>query len=285
VGFDFRSHITKPLAQTRFSFMVKGPSGVGKTRQAGFLIENGFKVLYIDSENKAATIAHLAPDIWRVKAPDFPVRKSDVMLAEQDLYRAFEFLHSADHGYDVAYWDGPMRWCEDLLEYLRRVKQLSGLDLWSAFAEKVEKAMKQFMALTSPDLPAPVHVVATWGVEMDKDWAGNRAAVPLMDGQKVKPKLNYFFDHVLYLEKLDDPVNGGSDFVMHTTGTGRFEAKVSSGTVAFPAQLKNKDANLALIIRKLQPAQPTQPTTQPQAQAQAGATVTAAAVPPGGSAQ
>src|SRR3990172_9603930 len=236
--------IIKPEKADKTTTLLMGRSGVGKTYQYRKLHEAGFKILVIASERKLLTIAGLKPDIVMIDNFDFPTSKGEVV--QSDLLDVFNYLRTPGHKYDLVFWDGPMRWSEDLSDYLSSVKRLSGYDLWGIFAKKVEKALKHFTLLADPASPVPVHVVATWGVEHDKDWQANKSAVPIIDGQRVKPRISFWFDNVLYVEKLDDVIIGTSKFVLNTTGSGRFEAKISIGALKFDAVIENP--NLAEIL-------------------------------------
>lgn len=252
MGIDYRASIVKPEAARFQTILLKGPSGTGKTFQLRKLVEAGMKGLYLDSEDKRTSLAGVDVDVWPITQSDFPLKPADKKPEVQDLMRAVDFLRTADHGYDFVYLDSGMQYAENLLDYLENTRGLSGMDLWGVFAKKLEKGLKALAKLSSTKWPKPVHVITTWGVERDKDWAGTVKAVLLVDGQKVKPKVDFWFDHVLYLEILDDVMTGNSDFVLHTKGTSRFDAKISGGEVKFDSPIKNP--NLAEIIRKIQEA-------------------------------
>lgn len=247
---DYSKSVVKPLVQPKQSMILEGPSGTGKTYQFRTLVEAGMRGLYVSTEMKVRTIADLNPDIWYIERPDFPLSAADKNPGIQDLMRLIDFLRTPDHGYDFVYVDSGMRYASDLLKYLRREKRLTAQELWSSFAEKLETALELLPTLTDPKHPAPVHVVVTWGVETDTDWQGVRSIQPIIDGKRVKPKINYWFDHVLYLEMLDDVVTGESKYVMHTRGKQGFAAKVSSGMVKFPAVIESP--NLATIIKAIE---------------------------------
>lgn len=247
---EMRKWITKGQTFARQSILLEGPSGVGKTFQFRTLVDAGLKGLYVNVERKMLSVADLNADLWPLDNPDFPTRAADKDLERQDLMRLIEFLRTPDHGYDFVYLDSGMRYAEDLLRYLKTVKGIAGQELWGTFAEKLEMALKTLPTLTDPRNPAPVHVITTWGVEMNPDWQGQRSIQPLVDGQKVKPKINYWFDHVLYLDKLDDPLTGISEFVAFTQGKQGFSAKVSSGTAKLEPIIKNP--NLAQIIATIE---------------------------------
>src|SRR6185436_5974545 len=95
---DYRKYIVKPEPGGRASTLLKGLSGSGKTYQYRTLHEAGMKILLADVENKPKVIEDLKPDIWLIRAYDFPVSAEEkgVMLSStgkgSDLMRMFDFL-------------------------------------------------------------------------------------------------------------------------------------------------------------------------------------------------
>ena len=250
MAFDPSKYITKPLKQIRWGSLLLGASGRGKTFQYRTLVDAGYKPLYLASEKKAGTIADLNPDTIVVGKPDYPIREQGAAAGESDLFDIFQWLLTGKHDYDVVFWDGPMRECEDLLTYLKEVKNLGGQDLWGAFAEKCEKMVKKYISLTNPSLPKPIHVIATWGVEKEKDWTGTIGVQPLVDGQKFKPRMPYLFENILGLDRVMDPVSATEDYVMYTMPTKGMDCKISAGGIKFPAIIKQP--SIGAILRRLE---------------------------------
>jgi hypothetical protein len=102
------------------------------------------------------------------------------------------------------------------------------------FGEKMKMMLKLLVSLTKPSQAAPLHVIATWGVETGQDWEGKRAIVPIVDGKMVGPRIDYYFDDVLMLRK-KETAEEGVQFLAYTGGTHEFDAKESSGVVKMPA--------------------------------------------------
>ena len=247
---SIKDRITKPQQAKRQATELKGASGTGKTEQIGRLISAGYKVLYGSVERKASTIHHLNPDMFVLEKFDFPANAAQVGNTQSDLYEAIKFLRTPDHGYDIFAVDSGMRLFDEMSQFLKNEKRLTGYDLWGAFAEKGDAAIKKLVELTDGALwPAPVHVIVTWGVELGTDWKGKRSAIPIMDGKRLGPRLDYLFDNVLYLAKKEDATAGKVDYAIYTAGTEEFDAKVSS-PVRLPAIITNP--NLATILRAIE---------------------------------
>ena len=231
---DYRSHIVKPQKKSKRSILLKGPSGCGKTFQFRKLLAGGMKGLYACVGEHVGTIEDLTYDHWPIAQVDIPLMPSEKAPSKQDFILLMDFLRTADHGYDFVFFDSLMNFAERLLNELKYGKRLTGFELWGVFAEKMRMMINLLVSLAEPTQKAPLHVIGTWGVEVDQDWEGKRAIVPLIDGKKVGPKIDYAFDDVLMLRKRQDPASGEIEFLAYTGGTHEFDAKVSSGTVKMP---------------------------------------------------
>lgn len=236
---DFKARIVKPQDTKCSTTMLKGESGVGKTRQIGTLIEGGKKVLLLSVERKASTIQHLNPDLVVIEKYDFPATRAQAEAGtlDSDLWEAIRFLRQPGHGYDVVALDSGMRYFDEMANLLKT--KLSGFEMWGAYADKGDAAIKKLSELADGNVtPDPVHVIITWGVEMGQDWKGQRRVIPLMDGKKLSPRIDYLFDNVLYLAKKEDAQAGRVDYAIYTAGTEEFTAKVSSA-VKLPTIITN----------------------------------------------
>jgi ATP-dependent transcriptional regulator len=246
--------IVKAQEMIRRTMLLKGPSGAGKTYQFRTLVARGMNGLYADVEAKLASVRDLDPDLFLLRALDVPltVDEKQRMLrsGESDFMALCDFLRSRDHSYDFVYFDSLMRYADKLVNFLRHGKGLSGYDLWGAFGEKMRVVLETLVSLASPEHPKPVHVIATWGVEVGQDWQGKRAIQPIIDGKMVGPRIDYYFDDVLMLWKKEDAATGKLQYLAYTGGTQEFSAKVSAGPGVLPAIIEAPD--LGRILEVLQ---------------------------------
>lgn len=260
---DIPKQIIKVSAEDgKRTVLLTGASGTGKTYQYGTLVRGGWRGLYADVEAKLPSINELEPELFCIRNPDFPLtpdQKSAMLRTDSsDLLTLVQLLKSSDHPYDFLYFDSMMRYSDHLLSFLRHTKGLTGYDLWGAFGEKMKTVLIAILGLTDPKLPKPVHVIATWGVEMGLDWRGRRMEQPLVDGKVVGPRIPYFFDDVIRLAKEEDAEDGTVEFLAYTSGTPEFVAKVSSGTSKLPAKITNPNLfNMITALTKPKPATPT----------------------------
>lgn len=254
---QYAANIVRAERRNKRTILLKGASGTGKTFQFRTMAQAGLKGLYADVEAKLPTIEDLDPEIFLLRAVDIPLTPADKkrMLTggESDFIKLCDFLRSPDHDYDFVYFDSLMRFSDELVAYLKYQRGLSGFELWGVFGEKMRMALKTLVSLASIDHPRPVHVIATWGVEVGSNWEGKRAIQPIVDGKMVGPRIDYYFDDVLMLTKREDAVTGQQEFLAYTGGTGEFSAKVSSAGKQCPPVIT--DPNLARIINFL--SQPT----------------------------
>lgn len=230
---DYRAHITKPKRKSKRAILLKGPSGTGKTYQFRTLVEGGLRGLYGCVDEHVGTLEDLEYDSWPIVKVDVPLSPVDKQPEEQDFILMMDFLRTEDHGYDFVYLDSLMNYADALIFHLKHVQRLTGYDLWGVFGEKMKMMLKLLVSLTKPEQPSPLHVIATWGVEIGQDWEGKRSIIPIVDGKMVGPRIDYFFDDVLMLRKKES-AEEGVQFVAYTGGTHEFDAKVSSGLVQVP---------------------------------------------------
>lgn len=206
------------------------------------------KGLYVHVNEHYGTIEDLDFDMFPVRALDIPLTPTDKDPNKQDLVKLLDYVREGKHPYDYVFVDSLMRWADDLVWYLKHVVKLTGYDLWGAFAEKMKMLIRSLVSLTDISLPKPVHVIATWGVEINQDWEGKRAIVPVVDGKVVGPRIDYYFDDVLMLRKqaLGDEIQ----YVAYSGGTHEFDAKVSSGKIKLPTVILKP--NLYRILLAIQ---------------------------------
>jgi hypothetical protein len=252
---DLPSEIIKVQKQaSKRSVLLTGPSGTGKTYQYRTLVEGGRRGLYVDVEKKIPTIADLEPEMWPIHNLDMPLTPTDKqeMLAEgsSDLIKVFDYLRTADHPFDFVYFDSMMRYGKKLLHKLKHEDKLGGYDLWGFYGYKLGKALEVLVSLASVEQAKPVHVVATWGVKIGKDWRDRRLEQPIVDGKMVGPDIPYYFDDVIRLSREEDAETGDNQFYAYTGGTAEFSAKISSGVVEIPQKIE--DPNLHRILLALE---------------------------------
>ncbi len=240
--------------------LLKGPSGTGKTHQFRTLLEGttrsdgtqvpGLKVLYACVDEHTGTIEDLDYDMWPIVTVDVPLMPSEKNPAQQDFIKMMDFLRSDQHDYDAVYFDSLMNYADRLVAYLKHSARLSGYELWGTFAEKMKKMLELLVSLTKPVHPKPVHVFATWGVEVNQDWEGNRAIVPICDGKVVGPRIDYFFDDVLMLRKKHVKETDEIKYIAYTGGTHEFDAKVSSGVRKLPTVIESPNLFRILLYMR-----------------------------------
>ena len=208
--------------------------------------------MYAHVSEHLETIADLDPDMVVLKQLDIPLLPTERNPDKQDLIRMIDYLRTGDHPYDFVYIDSLMRYAQDLCSWIKyeHPKKPSGYDLWMMFGEKMRKVLRLLVGLTEADLPKPVHVICTWGVEVAQDWEGKKAIVPVVDGKMVGPHIDYAFDDVLMLRKQQDAATGNVMYIAFTGGTHEFDAKVSSGAQTLPTTIANP--NLYRILLALQ---------------------------------
>ena len=251
----------------RRAIMLKGKSGVGKTSQARTLVHadlgvsggksfglEPFKILYVSSERKWVSIKDLHPDVFPVTHFDFPLDTPEKkMILSQckeaglnSLIEAFDIIRFEDHDYDVMYMDSGMRYSMKVLEHLiattfSKEGNRDTLRAYGLYARKMKMMLDKIGDLTDPTVcKRPVHVVFTWGSDSGQ---------VIVEGQKVGPLVDYFFDDVLYLATRSGK-DGNPEYIMETqTRSGNFEAKVSNPTVKLPPVIANP--NLFQIINIL----------------------------------
>lgn len=251
----YAKYIVRGESRACRTVLLKGASGTGKTYQFRTLDAEGMMGLYVDVEAKLASIKDLDPPLWWIRKPDVPLTPSDKtsMIANgtSDFIMLCDFIRGGKHPYDFVYFDSLMRYASKLVDYLRYDKNLTGFDLWGAFAQKMKKMLELLTSLASAEHPRPVHVIATWGVEIGQNWEGKRAVQPIVDGKVVGPLVDYFFDDVLYLTKREDPTSGKVEFMAYTGGTHEVSAKVSKPPSAKIPHII-ADPNLGRLIKLLQ---------------------------------
>ena len=244
---DYSQFITNVGSKkSRRAILLKGPSGSGKTFQFRTLHDAGMRGLYVCVDEHAETLSDLTFDRWNLTNVDVPLTPTEKDPNKQNFIALMDYLRSDLHEYDFVYFDSLMNFADELVQYLKYTRRLTGFELWLAFGEKMKRALKTLVSLAQPKYPRPLHVLATWGVEVSQDWEGKRAIVPIVDGKMVGPKIDYFFDDVLMLRKEQDFDTKEIRFVAYTGGTHEFEAKVSSATVKMPPVWLNPDLNRML---------------------------------------
>lgn len=231
-----------------------GP-GTGSKRLVG---HKPLKTLYGSSENKFKCVEdligrkswHEGGNVYPIQAVDFPLDAEDkadmITMGSSDLIKMFDMLRTEDHGYDALYWDGPMRWGWKLLNHLKattvseRTGKKDTLKAYGLFGQKMKAMLDTLSTLTDPVVAKnPVHVVCTWGIKVGEDFKGQRLIGASIEGKMItQDEIEYFFDDVLMMA-MQKGDNGESEYVMHTKGTGEFNAKVSSilpipGTIVNP---------------------------------------------------
>ena len=246
--------------EMRRSVLLKGKSGTGKTSQYRTLVHGGlgddkrsfelapFHCLYVSSERKWASISDLKPDVWTIKGFNFPLdasEKADIMAKDGGLIEVFHYIQNEEHPYDLLYVDSGMRWSMKHLEYLlsttfSEAGKKDTLRAYGIYNRKMRMMLDKIADLTDPTVSKrPVHVVFTWGSD---------SGSVIVEGQKIGPVVDFFFDDVLYLQT--KPGEGGKPvYTMDTQTRGsQFEAKISS-QVKLPAEIENP--NLFQIINLL----------------------------------
>lgn len=251
---DYASKVVKPHRLVKRSILLKGPSGSGKSFQFRKLAEGEMKGLYACVNEHTGTVEDLNPDTWFINTYDIPLTISAKRPEQQDFVALMDYMRSDQHDYDFLFFDSLFSFAEELEHYLRyeHRPQLTGFDLWRMFGEKMKRAIKILVSLTEPKHPRPVHVIATWGVGIGRDWEGNRAVEPLVSGNMVGPRISYYFDDVFMLRK-QESADKGVEYLLYTGGTHEFDAKVSSGNVKLPAIIADPD--LFRILRKIEAEQ------------------------------
>ena len=245
----YKSHIIKPEKRAKRTILLKGPSGVGKTFQFRTLVEGGMRGLYACAEEHTGTLSDLEYDEWPLRPSylDIPLMPLEKKVEKQDFMLLMDYLRSDEHDYDFVYLDSLMNYADELQNYLKYEKRLTGFEFWGMFGTKMKQLLKLLVSLARPIHPKPVHVIATWGVEISQDWEGKRAIVPVVDGKMVGPRIDYAFDDVLMLRKRENAE--GVQYVAYTGGTHEFDAKVSSAVVKLPNPIA--DPNLFRILQKI----------------------------------
>lgn len=250
----------KPPEVSCHSFLLKGRSGGGKTHVFRDLIEAGYSGVYATTENKYATIADLLTpeNFYVIKDAFFPLNASEKANVGRpsDLIKLYDQLRAPAHPFDFLFVDSGMFYLEELLAYIEGVMGLIYPANFGDFSKRAEKFFKTTTGLVSPQYPKPVDVFVTWGVERDIDWQGKRTTQPIMDGKRTKPKIDFYFDHVVYLESRAVVEGTGKEFVAHTQGTDEFEAKISSPLTFDPVIV---DPDFGAILKRLKSA-PKLPT-------------------------
>lgn len=237
----------KPRKLVKRAILLKGPSGCGKSFQFRKLVEGGWKGLYVCVDENMGTVEDLDPDTWFINTFDVPLMPSEKNSETQDFIRLMDFLRSDQHDYDFVYFDSFMAFGDAMLHDLEFNKRFTGFELWGTFGKRMKMALKLLTSLRKATQIKPLHVIATWGVEVDQDWEGKRAIVPVVDGKMVGPRIDFFFDDVLMLRKKPNS-DGEVQYVAYTGGTSEFDAKVSSGINKLPAVIAQPD--LYRIINK-----------------------------------
>ncbi len=243
---DYRAHISKPQSKSKRSILLKGPSGTGKTYQFLKLHKAGLKGLYACADEHIGTLDEIKYDLWPLKQVGIPLMPSEKRPEKQDFILMMDFLRTKDHGYDFIFLDSLMNYSDSLLSDLRYNQRLTGYELWLSFGERMRMLLKLLVSLTSPTQASPLHVIATWGVEVDQDWEGKRAIVPIVDGKMVGPRIDYAFDDVLMLRKRQHSDTKEIEYLSYTQGTHEFDAKVSSGSVKMPSIWADPDLSKML---------------------------------------
>jgi len=238
---------------------LEGASGTGKTKQYETLVKGwpevgleGWNVLYVSAERKPGTIAHLGPPEFVVENLDFPMNLSEkqAMLAEgsSDFMALFEGLRKEEHGYDAIYTDSVTRYAEKLISYLLDRDKADMRAAYGKFGKKMRAFLDTLASCASgATAKQPVHVITTWIVEVGKDWQGRRSFMPMIDGNMVADRVNQYFDDVLFMACDEDLTTRKKSYLMHTSGTQEFSAKISSN-VELPPVIENPNLFKAMSI-------------------------------------
>lgn len=217
---------TKDIAATRFTCVVYGQPGVGKTSLAKSTEE---KTLIISAESGLLSLAGSDIDVveivkWDDIYPVVAALKSEEMQAK----------------YKWIFVDSLTEMSQKLLEVVKAKPEYSDpkkmIKLWGEYADRITAFVKLFRDFK------PYNVVFTALEKFEKDDIGKRFVMVDMPGS-ISMKLPGFFDEVFRMTAEKD--SHGRNFLF-TEGTEKFVAKDRSGRLA-----PQEQSNLAYIYAKI----------------------------------
>lgn len=246
--------VIKATKATKRATLLTGPSGVGKTHQFRTLHEKGLKGLYVDVEAKVSSLQDLDFDVFLIRNLDIPlnINEAKQMLSSgsSDFFKMTQYIKNEDHEYDFVYFDSLMRFSDKLHHYVKHIQGESGFDIWNNYGERMHMLFQQLVSLASPEWKKPVHVIATCGLQMGKDWKNVRTEQPVMMGNVAPPRLDYYFDDVIRLAKDSNADTGEVEYIAYLSGTREITAKVSAPSgIELPPKISSP--NLYNLYKKL----------------------------------
>jgi len=243
---------------------LDGPSGVGKTWQARTIIQGlpelgieGLRTLVATTERKLKTLEDLEGkfDYYVIDWCDYPdprdaprddrvgKRYTDFINdPRRNLFKMFWQLRNEEHPYECLYIDSGMRWSVKLLFEITGVNDNpDSRSDYIPFARRMKLMLDHLASLTEGGTKSgkPLNVVMTFGVDPEVDpIEGIKKVMSAVDGTKIAPVVNYYFDDVFSLRtalEADSNVPGGfrTVYTLRTAAQPQVDAKVSSA-VALP---------------------------------------------------
>lgn len=254
-------------AETKRKILGMGLTGSGKTNMAKHLVEAGYGVWVISTENKLETLRPVRKNpllspllkISTVKTFQFPRYPSEFQAAAadpdnaSDLFDLCRRLKAGDHQSDVVFVDSGMKLVEEAMRFYttNTVNDRNTVDTragYGEFGHRMNLFFDYLLSYSNPaNTPRPVHVIVTWGVERADNGNEKRQLNPIVDGAMLGPKLPYKFSDVLYLAAKE----GGEDtlWCAGLRQTDTYFAKCETGGVKLPAVIVG--FNVAQLLQML----------------------------------
>lgn len=217
---------TKNIASNRFTCLVYGESGAGKTSLAKTL--NPEETLIISCE--AGLLSLAGTDIATIEVKNF--------IEFQEIY---EMLESDDiqHKFKTIFLDSLTEIGERCIEMLKSKSEYQEksktIAMYGEYSDKMRGFIKAFRDLSH------YNVIFTAQSKIDKDDVGRRYVAINIVGGKTQAQIPYFFDEVFYLHVGKDPEDEHVVRRIQTGDDGNINAKDRSGKLELyePADLNH----------------------------------------------
>lgn len=255
-------------AATKRKILFTGFTGAGKTYTCRQLVEAGYSVLLVSTENKLETLVGLEDnpllDVLTATTFQFPRVASEVGQFAQnletagDLFNLCALLKKGEHNYDVVFVDSGMNLAREAMRWYTSTtyNEKNVLDTRAGYGEFGKRMIYFFETLLSYSNPAitprPVHVIVTWGVERTDNGNEKRQLGPIVDGNMLGPDLPFKFSDVIYLHAKDE--NGVPVRYAGLQQTDTYFAKCESGAVNIPPLVR--EFNVVRFLQLLGAAKP-----------------------------
>lgn len=218
----------------KLNILIYGQAGTGKTSFLG-TAEPRFKTLILSAEAGLLSLEKRAEEIAKqLGVASFEFDTMPIKSLEE-LALARDFLHNADHKYDLVCLDSGTELQRVIIDAILKQKEKENsktkgeivMKDWGTLLNKMVSIIRSFR-----DLPKTSFVLTALCEESKNESTGEISVVPAFDG-KIKQTIDGYFDEVFYAftteGKDENGVSTGIKYGLLTRNNGRMRAKDRSG--------------------------------------------------------